>query len=429
MENCIKIAIAGNVDSGKSSLIGVLSNKKLDDGRGSARNTILRNKHEKLTGRTSCISFNNVIYEFENIKKVITLVDLAGHEKYLKTTVFGLTGLFVDYAIVVIGANMGITKMTKEHLGILLYLKIPIIVLITKVDICPDNVYEKTRNILKKILKVPLFNKKPYFLSLDEKEALQDMDKYLNLIDQNNSLIPVLSISNKTGQNINCLNKLISSLKPRKQWDEKKVNGSILYIDSTFMVHGIGLVISGTLKGDSIHINQKLWIGPINNKFIPVKARSLHNNIRENVNVIYNSEVGCIAIRFFGKDIVTREQIKKGVMLFSDDKFKKNVSNEFKAKITILHHSTTICNNYQPIIHCGPIRQTAKLTILELSDSKNSSYNIENTSVNKICLRTGSTAIVQFTFMFHPEYIEIGSSLFFRDGNTKGYGEILEVIK
>ena len=334
-----------------------------------------------------------------------------------------------NYAIVVIGANMGITKMTKEHLGILLYLKIPIIVLITKVDICPDNVYEKTRNILKKILKVPLFNKKPYFLSLDEKEALQDMDKYLNLIDQNNSLIPVLSISNKTGQNINCLNKLISSLKPRKQWDEKKVNGSILYIDSTFMVHGIGLVISGTLKGDSIHINQKLWIGPINNKFIPVKARSLHNNIRENVNVIYNSEVGCIAIRFFGKDIVTREQIKKGVMLFSDDKFKKNVSNEFKAKITILHHSTTICNNYQPIIHCGPIRQTAKLTILELSDSKNSSYNIENTSVNKICLRTGSTAIVQFTFMFHPEYIEIGSSLFFRDGNTKGYGEILEVIK
>ena len=419
MENCIKIAIAGNVDAGKSSLIGVLSNKKLDDGRGSARNTILRNKHEKLTGRTSCISYNNIIYEFENIKKVITLIDLAGHEKYLKTTMFGLTGLFIDYGIVVVGANMGITKMTKEHLGILLYLRIPIIVLITKVDICPDNIYEKTRNILKKMLKVPLFNKKPYFISLDEEKATEDMDKYLQLIDHNNSLIPVLSISNKTGQNISCLNKLISNLKPRKQWDEKSINGSILYIDSTFIVHGIGLVISGTLKGDPIHVNQKLWIGPVNNKFIPIKARSLHNNIKQNVTTIYNGEVGCMAIKFTTKEIITREQIIKGVMIFSDSKFKKNVSSKFKAKITILNHSTTICNNYQPVIHCGPIRQSAKLTIIDNSEI----------SSDKICLRTGNTAIVLFTFMFHPEYLESGLSFFFRDGNTKGYGDILEVIR
>ena len=35
-------------------------------------------------------------------KKVIQLIDLAGHEKYLKTTVFGVTGLFPDYGFVVI---------------------------------------------------------------------------------------------------------------------------------------------------------------------------------------------------------------------------------------------------------------------------------------------------------------------------------------
>ena len=141
MENCIKIAIAGNVDAGKSSLIGVLSTKNLDDGRGSARSNILRNKHEKLTGRTSCISFNNLILNSPLKRKILSFIDLAGHEKYLKTTVFGLTGLFVDYGLVLVGANMGITKMTKEHLVIAWTLKLPIVVVFTKLDLAPENVY------------------------------------------------------------------------------------------------------------------------------------------------------------------------------------------------------------------------------------------------------------------------------------------------
>ena len=130
LENKIKIAVCGPVDAGKSSLIGVLTSRTLDDGRGSARNKVLKHKHELDSGRTSNITFNSLIYENKEMKKVISLIDMAGHEKYLKTTVYGITGLFVDYGIVVIGANTGITKLTKEHLGILLYLKIPIIVLI-----------------------------------------------------------------------------------------------------------------------------------------------------------------------------------------------------------------------------------------------------------------------------------------------------------
>ena len=41
---------------------------------------------------------------------------------------FGITSSFIDYGLVMIGSNMGITKMTKEHLGVLLYLEIPIII-------------------------------------------------------------------------------------------------------------------------------------------------------------------------------------------------------------------------------------------------------------------------------------------------------------
>jgi GTPase len=74
----------------------------------------------------------------------MSLVDLCGHEKYLKTTIFGMTGLVPDYAMVVVGANMGLQKMTKKHIGITLAIKIPIFIVITKIDIAPEDVYNKT---------------------------------------------------------------------------------------------------------------------------------------------------------------------------------------------------------------------------------------------------------------------------------------------
>ena len=83
----------------------------------------------------------------------MTFLDLCGHEKYLKTTMFGLVGLMPDYAMLVVGANMGISRMTKEHLGITLALGVPIFFVITKIDIAPQEVTDDTLNILQKILK------------------------------------------------------------------------------------------------------------------------------------------------------------------------------------------------------------------------------------------------------------------------------------
>ena len=79
---------------------------------------------------------------------MISFIDLCGHEKYLKTTMFGLQGLVPDYAMILIGANMGMSKMTKEHLGICLASKIPFYIVITKVDIAPEHVNENTKATL-----------------------------------------------------------------------------------------------------------------------------------------------------------------------------------------------------------------------------------------------------------------------------------------
>lgn len=46
----------GNVDSGKSTLLGVLTHGELDNGRGRSRLNLFRHLHEIQTGRTSCIS-------------------------------------------------------------------------------------------------------------------------------------------------------------------------------------------------------------------------------------------------------------------------------------------------------------------------------------------------------------------------------------
>ncbi len=54
-ENHLRVAVVGNVDAGKSTLIGSLVTSILDDGRGAARSRIVKHKHELLTGRTSSI--------------------------------------------------------------------------------------------------------------------------------------------------------------------------------------------------------------------------------------------------------------------------------------------------------------------------------------------------------------------------------------
>lgn len=104
----IRVAVVGNVDAGKSTLIGTLTTSSLDDGRGKSRTSIMKHRHEIESGRTSTATTHLMGFRSDGapiagkdkIKvkrktedevaresyRVITLMDLAGHEKYLKTT-------------------------------------------------------------------------------------------------------------------------------------------------------------------------------------------------------------------------------------------------------------------------------------------------------------------------------------------------------
>jgi len=441
----LTIAVCGPVDAGKSSLIGVLTNGELDDGRGYARNKVLHHNHEIESGRTSSITLNPVKYvthdnyvelfsvksrnktetkKISNIEieekymdknnvKVVSYMDLAGHEKYLKTTVFGVTGMFPDRGIVVIGANTGITKLTREHLGILLYLKIPIIIVITKIDLAPVEIYQSLCNKIKKLLSKNTFGKIIYFISASDRKDIETHN-YIDKMINDTEIIPVISISNKLGTNITNLHKIIYKLNTFNKWKKTIDDKSVVYIDSNFNVPGIGLVINGTTKGKEIKIKQKMYIGPIKGKFIPVTIRSIHNSIRENIEVINAGVQGSFAIKFNNsKEAIQRKDIHKGFVLIDCiDNWKKHIVKSFIAKVTILHHSTTIKNGYTPLIHCGPIRQAAEIEILD--------DNADN-------LKSKDSALVRFTFKYNKEFVEENMIIFFRDGNTKGVGNILSL--
>lgn len=95
---------------------GVLTQGELDNGRGRARLNMLRHLHEIKTGRTSSISHEIIGFDgsghvlnyaemataeeiCEHASKVVTFIDLAGHRKYLRTTVLGLTGTLMTFKI------------------------------------------------------------------------------------------------------------------------------------------------------------------------------------------------------------------------------------------------------------------------------------------------------------------------------------------
>ena len=60
---------------------------------------------------------------------------------------------------------MGLQKMTREHIGLCLFLKIPFFVIVTKVDMAPENKYQETMSEIKKILKSKLLNKFPMIMN------------------------------------------------------------------------------------------------------------------------------------------------------------------------------------------------------------------------------------------------------------------------
>ncbi|XP_029410940.1 GTP-binding protein 1 isoform X2 [Nannospalax galili] len=385
----VRVAVVGNVDAGKSTLLGVLTHGELDNGRGFARQKLFRHKHEIESGRTSSVgndilgfdSEGNVVNKpdshggslewtkiCEKSTKVITFIDLAGHEKYLKTTVFGMTGHLPDFCMLMVGSNAGIVGMTKEHLGLALALNVPVFVVVTKIDMCPANILQETLKLLQRLLKSPGCRKIPVLV-----QTKDDV---------------IVTASN------------FSSERYREEEPAE------FQIDDTYSVPGVGTVVSGTTLRGLIKLNDTLLLGPdpLGN-FLSIAVKSIHRK-RMPVKEVRGGQTASFALKK-----IKRSSIRKGMVMVSP-RLNPQASWEFEAEILVLHHPTTISPRYQAMVHCGSIRQTA--TIL---------------SMDKDCLRTGDKATVHFRFIKTPEYLHIDQRLVFREGRTKAVGTITKLLQ
>ncbi|CAG7730374.1 unnamed protein product [Allacma fusca] len=412
----IRVAVVGNVDAGKSTLLGVLTHGELDNGRGYARQKLFRHKHEMESGRTSSVGNDILGFDYqgnvvnkvdhgaldwvhicEKSSKVITFIDLAGHERYLKTTVFGMTGHAPHFGMLMVGSNAGIVGMTKEHLGLALALSVPVFVVITKIDMCPANVLQETLQLLVKVLKSPGCRKVPVIVKSPDDVVLSAT----NFVSER--LCPVFQVSNVSGENLDLLKMFMNLLTTRSPCSENDM--AEFQIDDTYSVPGVGTVVSGTTLKGTINLNDILLLGPdALGHFQPIAIKSIHRK-RMPVAQVRGGQTASFALKK-----IKRSQIRKGMVLVSPS-LNPTACWEFEGEILVLHHPTTISTRYQAMVHCGSIRQTASIL-----------------SMSQDCLRTGDKATVHFRFIKHPEYLNLNQRLVFREGRTKAVGNVTKLI-
>jgi GTPase len=305
---------------------------------------------------------------------------------------------------------MGILRMTEEHLTLSLSLAIPTFVTVTKIDIAPENILERTLDTLQKFLAKKTGGKRQAMLIRSTDDILALFETYYSKGDIITP-VPIFQVSSVSGIGLDMLRDYISRLPVYKDWVTRQISPNPNYvIDSNYFVKGIGIVLSGVLVDGCIRVGDILQLGPINRKFHFVQVKSIHNNYKEPIEALVAGQSGCINIKCLSKDLVLhRRHIRHGCRVMKEP----TVYTEFNAVVRILHHPSTIKPNYEPTIHCGPVCQSAKIISIQDRD----------------CIRLGDTATVKFQFKYRPEYIEPAMKFVFREGQTKGVGKIMNVIQ
>ncbi len=411
VQNHIICGVAGHVHHGKSTLIASLMSGKADV---NGNNWLYLNVLPHEIERRLSADLHFALYGFKNGKpmflknpldkkerskvvensdKVVSFVDTVGHEKWTYSTIRGLVGQNIDYGLLVVAADDGVTHITKEHLGLMLAMNLPTIVCMTKIDKMGQKriqeVEQQIENLLKNVGKVP-------FEIRDENDLTVTVDK-LDVI------VPLLKTSAVTLDGYELLNKLLLMLPQRPKDLDKSF---LMFIDRIYNVSGAGTVVSGTIKQGRMQAGKELLIGPdASGKFKKVKSTSIEMHYHRLSEADAGLVVG-IAIRG-----IKHEEINRGMVL-CDEELKPRAVKSCEAEILVLQHPTRIANGYEPIYHGNTVASTIKLELID-----------------KSYLKAGETGKVKMTFKYIQQFVQEGDKFVFREGKTKGIGTITKILK
>ena len=227
------IGTAGHVDHGKTLLIKALTGIDTD-----------RLPEEKERGLTIDLGF--AFFE-DDEGHPIGVIDVPGHERYIRNMVAGAWGL--QCALLIVAADDGWMPQSEDHLKVLDYLGVPkIILVITKKDIVSP---ERIRQV--------------------EDEALTKISA------RTEESVPCIAVSALTGENIEDLRKMI--LLELKDIVVPLSDHPFLYVDRVFSIKGSGTVVTGSLAYGKLSKSTNLVMLPENKKLKIRSIQSYHSEV------------------------------------------------------------------------------------------------------------------------------------------------------
>ena len=381
----ITIGVLGEEGTGKSTLIGVLKNGKLDNGKGSARSNILRHKHEITSGKTSSFSHQILgfdekgdITNYDNLStpdikqivhkstKLINFYDMAGSAKtFNRTTLSNLSNEYLDYLLFVISAKNAITEQTENLLRFSYNIGVPIITIISKIDLITKdelNIFiENYKNTINK-LNLELSEKKEVVLM----ETDEDVEKRTRKMKNKRILTFLLSNLNWEG-GLNLFKNFLRALPEINKIDDSEKQKQLESEKMEFDVQGtinkekesilVGMVTRGKLKKKA-----KYFLGPDSNgnyKFVEVT--NIHSK-QIDVPYSFKGQFCSVGIKGLGNaNTLNKEYPRKGMSLLE---YKKDLTSSrlFEIEIWTIDHSTKrVKSSYQPVLHIKHMGQPVKI--------------------------------------------------------------------
>jgi selenocysteine-specific elongation factor len=309
------LGTAGHIDHGKTSLVKAMTGIDTD-----------RLKEEKERGITIELGFAHL--ELPG-GQTLGIVDVPGHEKFVKHMVAGATG--IDLVALVIAADEGVMPQTREHLEICQLLKVKRgLIVLTKVDMVDSDWLEMVK---------------------------EDVSKYMAETFLANA--PIVEVSAVTGQGLPDLVKVLDNLV--KEVPERETGSFFrLPIDRVFIMKGFGTVVTGTSVSGKIRTGDEVTIFP---QRISTRIRGIQVHNREVDEVSAGLRT---AINLHG---VEKEQIERGDVLATKDSLR--ATHVVDVSLDLLRSAPRKLKNRAKVrFHAGTSEIIATVILLDRDELK-----------------------------------------------------------
>ena len=320
----VNVVLTGPSGSGKTSLLSLIVHEEIDDGNGFSRYASLRHEHEKETGYTSCInrkfigfsgdklvneescSEEGIEFIYSESDRYITIDDLPGCEKYIRTTLFGLLSSQNNITAICIPADNQkyvIEKNAKLYSNIYKICclrKTKVVFLLTKIDLIPEElVYQCENQVCEYIMKILDIDK---INLLNSGDHIYNMDNINNIDSDKPYLIPITNTKADGASHFISYLSFMSRISHNKSGNKsgnKSVScksNKIFTTNEIFESPSSGNIFYGYVNGyDNIELGDKLNV-ITNGKLSKCTVTSIKTKNIEALN-IKPGETGSISVK------------------------------------------------------------------------------------------------------------------------------------